>query len=200
MNKEKHDQFIDQLLDAGLTRLRSEQPRPGLADRVLVNLRAEQRPAFKLRWPWLLATAAALTVVIAGVFLTWHHVPSSSVAVVVPLKAVSPEIPQLPQPGGTDHPSMASVQPATQAPQTTLRQHKSVERQMVRGPRKAVFPSPMPLSIEEQLLVSLASLPHQPELRALAAHEGEDGYLRIDPLNIPPLEEKGGNPKSEFQR
>jgi hypothetical protein len=200
MNKEKLDQFMDQLLDAGLTRLRSEHPRPGLPDRVLVNLRAEQRPAFELRWPWLLATAAALTVVVAGVFLTWHRVPSSSVPVAVSSKAATPEIPQLPQPGGTEHPSIASVKPATPAPQTTLLQHEPVERQMVRGPMKAVFPSPMPLSKEEQLLVSLASLPQQPDLKALAAHEGEDGYLRIDPLNIPPLEEEGGNPKSEFQR
>ena len=70
----EHNRFVDELLEAALARYRSTEPRPGLEERVLANLRASPRPAPWLRWTWLpAATAAALAIAVVVLSLVHRH-------------------------------------------------------------------------------------------------------------------------------
>ena len=67
---------LDRMLEAALAKYAAAEPRPGLEDRVLANLRAERtRMPVHAWWRW--SVAAVLAVVIVAMALAWRSGKSS---------------------------------------------------------------------------------------------------------------------------
>lgn len=181
MTDNKRDPFVDELLDATLARLRSPEPPPGMAERILESLRAGERPAARFGWRWLpvLASAGALLVVAAVAYLAYRPAPAPPVVVQAPQPpAAAPSAAvELPGPASVPRPRPRAA-PLPQRAQT-----------QVRGalPRRERFPTPVALSEQEQLLLRYVSLAPEEVLLALHVPAGPLEELRIEPLHIAPL-------------
>ncbi len=149
MNREQRELLVDRLLNEALAAQPAE-PRAGLEERILANLRAQPHP--RPWWQWApLSVGAAAVVLLAVLFGVWHgsqtRVPESEVRVAERAPAVAPPTaPAAPLVARHDQPKRAAAKPRVAATTTVARAE----------PRGAVFPSPVPLTPEEQLLIALA--------------------------------------------
>lgn len=85
MRKDNQDRFVEELLDAALANYRGEEPRAGLEERTLANLREQSRAANSL---WRKRTSVMVAAFILLIFsalgyLTSHPVVSDSASVAV---------------------------------------------------------------------------------------------------------------------
>jgi hypothetical protein len=78
------EKFAEELLDASLENYHGVEPRPGLEDRVLANLRLQSRVARPVYWNWTSAMIAAAAVLIffAADHLIYH--PADTAVISVP--------------------------------------------------------------------------------------------------------------------
>ncbi len=170
---------LDRVLDAALAKYAAVEPREGLEDRVLANLRSERiRVPDRAWWRWSVMAALAAMVIVA-VTLAWRSGRPPHLVV-------------------ANHPSAATgtgKAPATQVVskgegnQVHLQERGAIRRAAARRPRSNVviasnpkldqFPSPQPLSEQEKLLQAyVAEYPEQAVLIARARTEA----LRQDQL------------------
>jgi hypothetical protein len=161
----KHDKTRDQLddiLDAALAKYAAVEPRIGLEDRVLANLRAEGAQAVNItRWRWWqwTTTAAVAAGIVVAVF-AWRSVKPSHPAI-----ANRPSIttPARPEPNPEQPPTQlaqdrsGNSNPLRTAPITTRHPNSAV---VATAPKLAVFPSPQPLNEQEKLLANYVSQFH----------------------------------------
>jgi hypothetical protein len=149
-NQEK-DQQMDEMLDSLLANYSSAEPRPGLETRILANLGdAEKRQPAGRSWNfgWLWAGAAVTAaIVIAALMIGGHrHVPASIQTII-----------QTPQPAPRQ-PEVQHILPATTANTVRHGRKPSVveptqNTALALSQRPAIFPTPTPLSDQEQLLL-----------------------------------------------
>jgi hypothetical protein len=169
-------------LDAALAKYAAVEPRAGLEDRVLANLRAErEHAAARVWWRWPALGAAALVLVVAAISLigrpgkpapdiTAHQAATSQGDKQLGTRIASNEVgipvrPTLPE--GAKRPARHGVHP----PQAIVAD----------GPRLDHFPSPRPLSDEEKLLVRyVRDFPQDAVMIARAQAETEK---EMDQLN-----------------
>ncbi len=210
MDENERNRFVDDLLDASLARYRGVEPRPGLQNRILAQLRGESKALPYWTWPRRIgAGLVAAGVILALVSIAYRRPPPAPVSVT-----------ESPKPAGTagfgvrDSGFGKGHEPRTAKSETRISPslvHASTSHATAGGerrrdvlsripnpgpqtpsfePRRDVFPSPAPLSEEEKLLVSYVR--QWPEA-ALAAFP-EDGQpvasLKVPDLKIPPLEMK----------
>lgn len=160
---------LDPLLDSLLANYADAQPRPGFETRLLAALR-EPKP--RLRFGWLWAGAAAM-VTAAAVFAVYH----SRLAELPPpprIEAARPPVfarPVFSPPetvvvrGTTRHPVKLQFEPPALVSDA--------------GVRQEVFPTPIPLSEQERLLLRyLAGTPRD----EVAAHAREDQPAESEPV------------------
>jgi len=85
MRKDNQDRFVEELLDAALASYRGEEPRAGLEERTLANLREQSRTANSLWRKRASAMVAAFILLMFSAmgYLTSHPVVSDSVSVVI---------------------------------------------------------------------------------------------------------------------
>ena len=165
------DHDLDCLLDAALTKYSSVEPRAGLEDRVLANLRVEQ-PSLPARtwWRWGLAALAAIAVVaIALAFRSEKHL-KPHVVQQAPAPARTPAAPetQIASHEATA-PSMRPVRPRTIGRRVAAARATPV-------PKLDQFPSPQPLSEEEKMLAGY--IEQNPQHAALLAEARMDSLRR----------------------
>jgi hypothetical protein len=159
---------LDDQLDAVLAKYAAVEPRTGLEERILANLKSQQRSSASVAWwHWAGALAAALLVAISLLWFAKHN-PQK----IVRRTTTSPE--------EALHQSIAQS-----APHSTLRVHPvKVRRTGKRSstqpalasaePKFDQFPSPRPLSEEELALVRyVQSFPKEATLIAQAQEEFE---------------------------
>jgi len=178
MTNGKQDE-LDRMLDAALAKYAAVEPRTGLEDRVLANLRAEQAHVpDHACWRWsAIAAFAAVILVVLALSLRWDK-PSRPIVV--------------------NHPSTPIEVPKERATQTVSYAHRSGTRParpstarkpamppsppevaIASTPKLEQFPSPQPLSEQEKLLQNyVAQNPEQAVLLARARTEA----LRQDQL------------------
>ncbi len=162
---------LDRVLDVALAKLKSE-PRAGLEERVLANLRAETaRGAERVwrRWGVLAAVAAALVIVAA---LSWRPGrsarPTNHVAIAMPTTQ-----PASTQVAASGEPREVRLQ-AGHALRKTRRPRAVEAVTAAAQPKLEQFPSPQPLSEQERALARYVSqFPHEAELIARAQEEYE---------------------------
>jgi hypothetical protein len=149
---------LDLELNAALEKLAAVEPRAGLEQRVLANLRAEQpRAARGLWWQWpAFAALAAVAIVLTASAMWRAHEQAKNV---VPHRSLA--IPRVPEP------ERRAANPSVSDP-VTPRQEGLGKRKMLRvvshsetiaasAPKLDRFPSPRPLTEQEKILQSYFS-------------------------------------------
>ncbi|HWX53899.1 MAG TPA: hypothetical protein VN176_04835 [Verrucomicrobiae bacterium] len=146
MAEQERDQHFEQLLDSLLQAYSDADPRPGLETRILAGLNA-QAVARKSPLIWLWAGAGAAVAVALVMAILLHRA------------AVAPQPPKI---AGTNPAAIQRV-PSTEhtsAPTragalTPSKQHASpmTNQSPVASVRQDIFPTPAPLSEQEQLLL-----------------------------------------------
>ena len=185
MHDDEPDPFVDELLDASLKQYRGEEPRSGLEMRILAGVRTQERAARFRRLGWAVAVCAGILAVIA---LTLHFAPTQ-------LRQPIPS-PSLPQPAATQPaPPMVSRQQPRLGPRGPVAR---VRRVATRRSRPEQFPTPLPLTEQEKLL--LASL-NKATKSDLIAGTNETDEAPVSDLEIPRIKIVGLEikPLDDFQ-
>jgi len=203
MDAEGKDRLADELLEASLRQLRSENPRPGLEARILAGARAaEQAARRRAGWVWAWGAAAGLAVVVIVVSLAHlNHVPvlrrapssapvaaakpgAPPVALVGERSAFPPAGRSVASQGQLGHPSAGTGPRAV--PRFGGRQRGAARGTLV-ARRPDQFPNPLPLTQEEKLLVAFVEANPQSHLLAL---DGQDREINIPLLSVAAIEIK----------
>jgi hypothetical protein len=146
---------LDRVLDAALARYASVEPRSGLEQRVMANLSTAARHTQTLGW-WRWGAAAVLAIVLVVAGLAWKSSRTSHPAIAnhAPGTGVSKDASQ-----GSSANINGAV-PAVSHPgvKRVIRRQKrfpeSANTLTASAPKRQQFPSPQPLSEQEQLLAS----------------------------------------------
>jgi len=159
---------LDCVLDAALAKYAAVEPRAGVEQRVLANLRAEQaKPRYRNLWQ--LAAVAALASLIVVAVLAWR--PSrSSRPVAMRLPVATPQ---------TTHATAPQFISKAIPPRRTTTKKKAISQRPTQPfvatmPKLDQFPSPQPLTEQELALARYAqSFPGEATLIAQAQQEFE---------------------------
>jgi hypothetical protein len=163
-NRNERDD-LDRTLDAALAKYASVEPREGLEERILANLRAAgMRAAQRTSWSWGFAVLAAILAIAAVGVWKWSKPTQTPVAIHTSTPKQAPVVPDL------AHRDWNNVPPRSLPRQTARHQP---EREVVAAdPKLDVFPSPLPLSEQEKILASYVS--QYPQHAALVAEARMD--------------------------
>jgi hypothetical protein len=147
-NREQDE--LDRMLDAALAKYAAAEPRSGLEERVLANLRAEEARDADHAWGRWSAIAAVAAVIVVVLALSLRSAGPSH-----PVVADHPSTPmEAPKEGGTEVISNAhrrDVRPHVRVRKPPARPSPP-EVVVARSPKLEQFPSPQPLSEQEKLL------------------------------------------------
>jgi hypothetical protein len=178
MHDDKRDQFVDELLEAALKRYRGEEPRSGLEMRILAGVRTQERAA-RLRWlGWAVAVCAG---VLAAIVLTLHFARA-------PLRQPTPSAALPPKESGAQRAPLQ--QPLAQQLSPRFGAHRAplqppqqrVRRVATRRSRPEQFPTPLPLTEQERLLLAFVNKATKPDL---IAGTNETDEAAVSDLEIP---------------
>ena len=142
---------LDNLLDGALKQYSNVEPRPGLEGRVLTNLAvARSRSQFR-RWAVSFALAGGVSVILVIGFMSLMHRPRRTVALAIH----TPSAASAPSNRSDDAGAPTPKIPGSVAG-LSVQRHKArtfaANAAAQSPPRLSQFPSPMPLSEQEQLL------------------------------------------------
>jgi hypothetical protein len=164
---------LDRLIDHSLAMYIAQEPLAGLEDRVLNRIRLDNDGRRRATWRWALAVPAFAAVILVVVISRDSRTP------------VAPK----PAPIGTAH--VETPAPAAPAPATI---HAALPGRATKPtrtlPKRDQFPTPTPLTPEERASVAMPPLPPA-ALQALADLQKSSEEIRIEPLEIPPLDTDG---------
>ena len=194
MSDKNHDQFIENLLDASLARYSAVTPRAGLEGRILANARArtEQAKRSWSVWAWRMAAGAIAMMILVGT-VNWFKRQSrpAQPASIATREASPPDIIPSPHVSKLAGPTLAPKQDRVQRTP-----HVPVERE-ANEPRLAVFPSPRPLTKQEELVLQFARATPASALSAFPSEAAEIADLEIRGLEIAPLDGEGTELKNK---
>lgn len=150
---------LDQLLDSLLANYADAEPRPGFETRLLASL-SEPKPGFRLGWLW--AAVAAMVTAVAVFAIYYSRVeelpqPPSIQAAKPPASLPARPVP-VPVPDASRRLPKLTVEPAPLVSTLDVRQE--------------VFPTPVPLSEQEALMLRYLAGTPRSEV-AVHAHEDE---------------------------
>ena len=154
VDKQSRGDELDRVLDAALAKYTAVEPRTGLEERVLANLRSAAPLANGAWWRWSLAVAAAAVLLIA-ITLAWRSRAPSRPAIAN-------------HPTSTEHRNAAPEKDVAQhdtnaipRPRIARRTHALGSASVVAAvPKLDQFPSPHPLSEQEQILAAYVAQFH----------------------------------------
>jgi len=169
---DNHHQQADCEFDDALAKYARVEPRAGLEERILANLRAEQaRVPNPAGWRWTVAIVLA-AVVVAALVVGWRPGKSSR-PLMVKRPSTSAPVPNDPRPKVAANDGAKQLQSAGQVSKRTAA-HRSRRPTVVAtvNPKLDQFPSPQPLSQQEEILASyVAQFHEQAVLIARVANE-----------------------------
>jgi len=194
MGNDKRDPFVDELLEASLKQYRGEEPRAGLEMRVLAGVRNRECAA-RRRWlVWAVACCAGMLAAIVLLFHSArapirHPIPSAPGALRAPLQAANSRA----RSGSADsHLWSPRLVPG---PKEKPRTAKAGVR-ATKPARPEQFPSPVPLTEQEKLLLAYLGKTTKPDLVAgtnatevAPVTELAIPGIRIADLEIKPLDD-----------
>jgi hypothetical protein len=178
MHDNKPDQFVDELLEASLKQYRAEEPRAGLEMRVLAGVRSRQGAVRRRRLVWALAACAGT---LAAIVLALHSARAPRREPVISSSAPRQTAKTAASPGSADSRlwSPRLVQGPKEKPRTPKPGVRATKR-----PEQ--FPSPLPLTDQEKLLLTYFANTTKPDL--LAETNKADGAAEISNIKVAPLE------------
>lgn len=169
MNREERERTVDRLLNEALGPQRVE-PRAGLEERIVAHLRAQPEPRPWRRWLWVPAAVAAAVLLIIALRPGHPNQPPKAPTVVQTQPAPTP-VPTTPRPAP---PVVATHRKPTPR---VVRPQQAAAITATALPRQQVFPSPAPLTAEEQMLLALSR--RSPAQAVLVAREREMEWQRV---------------------
>jgi len=183
MHDDEPDPFLDDLLEASLKQYRGEEPRSGLEMRILAGVRTQERAA-RLRWlGWAVAVCAGILAVIA---LTLHFARA-------PLRQPTPSA-SLPSKESGAHrallqpPLAQQLSPSFGAHRAPLQPpQQRVRRVATRRSRPEQFPTPLPLTEQEKLLLAYFNKTAKPD-SIPGTDENSAGGLEIPRIIVAALQ------------
>jgi hypothetical protein len=158
---------LDRELDAALAKYAAVEPRTGIEDRILANLRADQAHAAERSWWRWPAVAALAAVIVVTLSVAWRSGK--------PVQSTTAQH----RPATTQTNEHAGTQVANHGGSNSIRPHEAsgiqLRRRAVSNPATVValapkldqFPSPQPLSEQERILARYVA--NYPEHAALIA-------------------------------
>jgi hypothetical protein len=174
-----HPDELDDLIDRALPGYSRAEPLANLEQRVLQRIRVElpARRTFRLvRWGFAVPALAAVLLAAVVVRMSWQPLPRPSNA--RPSHAA---------------PNLAAVKPASPLPRVTRPRPPRRIRQR-RGapvgalPKQEIFPTPMPMTPEEHVLLAWAGQAPAEATRALAdLRKRTEEQVSIQEIQIQPL-------------
>lgn len=178
---------IDRLIDSAVRDY--AEPRTGLEQRMLARISGQVGRSG--RWRWLFAAIAIP--VIAALILLIYLVPKNpgpqpgqiayTPAIPPPAPLITAPAPRAVPRSGSSHRIQHNDQVANRA------SNNSISR-----PKLDVFPTPQPLTTEEQALARFITQAPEADRKALvAAQQRIDEPLNITAIRIPPLQSPEGN-------
>lgn len=159
---------LDDQLDAALAKYAAAEPRPGLEERILANLRSRERATSRVAgWRWAGALAAAFLVALLVLARVENHNPRH----IVRRPNSLPE--QIPPRVAANRTPANEARPVAFATLRRVRKHTSTRVAVAAAePKLDHFPSRQPLSDEELALVRYVhSFPKEATLIAQAQEE-----------------------------
>jgi hypothetical protein len=152
LNDKDQERLADKWLDAALKQYGEAAPRTGLEGRVLANLRAEsERLAERRDWRHALGAVIAIIVVVAAIFV----VRDRNVARQVEAKREAPVMTNASSALGSDRANKREIPRALQQPHRATYASRPMRAVESMGePRLQQFPSPQPLSKQEEMLTT----------------------------------------------
>ena len=156
---------LDRMLNTGLASYAAVEPRAGLNDRILANLRMQQAQPPSRWWQWSLA--AGLAAVIAVTITLWWRVQTPVPPVVSRPTVTKPY-------GVNSMPQLARQGSGPLEPEKSRRtgQGHRIAPVLAAEPKLDQFPSPQPLSPEEIALARyVQNFPKEAQLVARAQEE-----------------------------
>jgi hypothetical protein len=186
-DRDVEGELDDQWLESALTQFGKAEPRVGLENRLLANLRAERAQAYlRRRWWCALGMVASLAAILVAVRVEERdreRKPESTAATSATNGAEARELVQ-------PRPIPQIVPPATTHPAREVVLRRPAHRPtrdlgVASTPKLAQFPSPQPLSEQERILASYVA--KYPEHAALVAQ------ARAEALQQDSEEEAAGN-------
>jgi hypothetical protein len=149
MADQEKDKRMDEMLDSLLANYSSAEPRLGLETRILANLREAGKEAshgwWNFKWLWTGVVAAAIIIAAVLIGKRQHVAPPTNVLVKTTQPVPQPEVQStLPARGGESAKTHRRKTSAPTLPQNAM---------LALNQRPAVFPTPTPLSEQEQLLL-----------------------------------------------
>jgi hypothetical protein len=177
MDRDERTRDIDQWLESALDRYGKAEPRAGLENRVLASLQAERnRIASGRRWWWALGMPAALAAVVLALWVGGSVRDRNPGGTAKTSTTQSEEFRGSIQPGPA--PQVAAPHAARPAREMASRPaNRPIRDLAVAGtPKLEQFPSPQPLSAQEQILMSYVA--QYPENAALVAQARAEALQR----------------------
>jgi hypothetical protein len=173
--RSKQPDELDRLLDEALASYSSEEPRPGLEQRVLSRVRAEGTARRVDWWRWALAIPVFASLVLLAIT---HR--------------ARPQAAQVERNHSSAHaPATTVAAPAEPRHAAPRHAHRVLNRPVVARsplPKRDVFPLPAPLSLEERALVDLVTrFPDQAREIFIEADQRSRQPIEIQRIEIPPL-------------
>lgn len=207
LQNSEHNRFRgledDRALDTALSKYAAVEPRPGLEDRILANIRAEQARATEHAWwqqniwRWGLAAAiAAIVIVAVGMMLNLEKHPQ-------PLVKNPPPVPA--RQNGTQE-QETQVAKHNEAPtKHGLARHAithSIQPRAVAEayPKLDQFPSPSPITEQEKLLLEYVRQHPDDALLTAKAQEEFDAKIHADLLQATTQTGPSGSDQSSNQQ
>jgi hypothetical protein len=175
---------LDKLLDEALASYSSQEPRPGLEQRVLRRVRAAGTPRRFGWWRWAIAVPVFASLLPLAVT---HLVKPPAIAHRVKPQAATVER----NLSSAEAPTTTDVAPTEPRPAAPRPAHRVVNRPVVARsplPKLGVFPLPVPLPPEERALVDLVTrFPNQAREVLIEADQRSRQPIEIRRIEIPPL-------------
>jgi hypothetical protein len=189
---------IDRQLDRALATYADPEANPHLAAHILAAIAPASPAVPRRRWkPWAIAIPSiaipAFAALLLAVFLPQrrahepHPLSTTAAAPHIP----GPIAPTQPQPVAASHPPQTAAK-ARRAPIQTPVEDASL-------PKQEIFPTPTPLTPQEQALAALASNPGNVSRSVAAAQKQSVEPLEIAAIRIKPLNPPDLNPSDKGQ-
>lgn len=177
---EQKERFVDELLDKALANYSQAEPRLGLEGRVLARLEEENNSRARVWWKWSWVPAAAALLIAGGLYLARPKAQPPAVPVAVAKPAQPVITARSAPPPVAEHAKSAVPRGQRTLPQLTAAAAKQPQ-----------FPAPQPLSEQDRLLLAYVRLHPQAAAQQARAAAQPLAEIKIDPLEIPPLNPDG---------
>lgn len=183
------NQWLDEYLNDALAQYGKGEPRPGIENRILSTLRAEEARAVPPhRWKWMALAACSAVAILVFIAIGFNERRTQQPVIVIQQSVPTNAVPHVAHEGAQHldkEPQLSSpVRLATRSRKHEAQRSGSAVR------KQAQFPSPKPLTEQQKLL--LAYLRNTPEDELLTVVKKENDYsdLRIVDLRVQPLSDE----------